>query len=262
MEAARTGGEVVSTSRSGGDILCDLSDSEQVKKLMTETRPTVVIHGAAMTDVDGCQNDPAAAMRANEQATRNIADTLADDAHLIYLSTDQVYPDITGPHVEGTEAPVNAYGRSKLAGEAPVLDRKGGIVARTSFFGQSRTPGRASLSDFVTDNLAADKPINLFTDILFSPLHATTLANVLMEMLRKNLAGVFNVTSRSGMSKADFGLRIAGHLGLQTDTATLATSAVIPGRASRASDLRMDPSKLEKALGRPMPTLAEEIAKL
>jgi len=119
-----------------------------------------------------------------------------------------------------------------------------------------------SLSDFIAENLAADKPINLFTDILFSPLHATTLANVLVEMVRKKMSGIFNVASRSGMSKADFGLRVAKHLGLQTGTATLSTSAVIPGRAPRPSDLRMDPIKLEQALGRPMPTLAEEIAKL
>jgi dTDP-4-dehydrorhamnose reductase len=262
IEAARTIGEVVSTSRSGGDVRCELSDIDQVKTLMTETQPSVVIHGAAMTDVDGCQNDPAAAILANDQATRNIANSLADDAQLVYLSTDQVYPDATGPHVEGSESPVNAYGASKLAGEAHVLEHKGGIVARTSFFGRSRTPGRMSLSDFVAENLAADRPINLFTDILFSPLHAATLASVLVEMVHKNLAGVFNIASRSGMSKADFGLGVAKHLGLQTSTATLATSAVIPGRAPRPSDLRMDPTKLEKALGRSMPTLAEEIAKL
>ena len=262
VEAASASDDVVSTSRSGGDVRCDLSDKAQVEKLIAELQPNIVIHGAAMTDVDGCQNDPAAATRANEQATRNIADSLADDAQMIYLSTDQVYPDTSGPHVEGSEAPVNAYGQSKLAGEAPVLKRKGGIVARSSFFGRSRTPGRASLSDFVADNLAADKPISLFTDILFSPLHATTLANVLMEMVRKNLSGVFNVASRSGMSKGEFGLGIAEHLSLQTETATLSTSAVIPGRAPRPSDLRMDPGKLEQTLGSPMPTLTEEIAKL
>jgi dTDP-4-dehydrorhamnose reductase len=262
VEAAGTISDVVTTSRSGGDFLCDLSDYGQVKTLMTETQPSVVIHGAAMTDVDACQNDPAAATRANEQATRNIANCLADDAQLVYLSTDQVYPDAPGLHVEGSGAPVNAYGGSKLAGEAPVLEHKGGIIARTSFFGRSRTPGRKSLSDFVADNLAAEKPINLFTDILFSPLHATTLASVLVEMVRNKLSGVFNVASRSGMSKADFGLGLAQHLGLQSVTATLSTSAVIPGRAPRPSDLRMNPAKLETALGRPMPTLAEEIAKL
>jgi dTDP-4-dehydrorhamnose reductase len=262
IEAASTIGDVFTTSRSGGDVRCDLTDIAQVENLIAEAQPTIVIHGAAMTDVDGCQKDPAAAMRANKLATRNIADSLADDTQLIYLSTDQVYPDIPGPHVEGTEAPVNAYGQSKLAGEAPVLKRKGGIVARTSFFGRSRTPGRASLSDFVADNLAAGTPINLFTDILFSPLHATTLASVLMEMVGNHLTGVFNVASRSGMSKGDFGLGVAEHLGLQSDTTTLSTSAVIPGRAPRPSDLRMNPTKLEQTLGRSMPTLAEEIAKL
>jgi dTDP-4-dehydrorhamnose reductase len=262
IEAARSWGEVVSTSRSGGDVQCELSDLEQVKKLIGEVRPDVVIHGAAMTDVDGCERDPVTATVANEQATANIIDCLAPGAQLVYLSTDQVYPDTTGPHVEGEEAPVNAYGRSKLAGENSVLKWDGGIVARTSFFGPSRTPGRSSLSDFISDNLANGKPISLFTDILFSPLHARTLAKVLIEMVANNLSGVFNVASRSGMTKADFGLKVADHLGLQTKLATLSKAAAMPGRAPRISDLRLNPEKLERALGSAMPNLVDEIAQL
>ncbi len=230
--------------------------------MIGEVRPDVVIHGAAMTDVDGCERDPAKATLVNEKATANIVSCLAAGAQLVYLSTDQVYPDKTGPHVEGEEAPVNSYGRSKLAGENSVLKRDRGIVARTSFFGPSRTLGRSSLSDFVSDNLANGKPISLFTDILFSPLHAHTLAKVLIEIVANNLSGVFNVASRSGMTKADFGLTIADHLGLQTKSATLSTAAAMPGRAPRTSDLRLDPGKLERALGRAMPNLVDEIAQL
>jgi dTDP-4-dehydrorhamnose reductase len=262
IDAARLMGEVASTSRSGGDFRCDLTNLDQVEKLMREVKPTVVIHGAAMTDVDGCERAPEAAMLANDQATRNIAARVKDRARMVYVSTDQVYPDSPGPHKEGDEAPVNAYGRSKLAPENAVTQTPGGIVARTSFFCASRTSGRRSLSDFVSDNLSIGETITLFTDIRFSPLHAQTLAQLLIEMLQKPVAGVFNVASRAGTTKANFGLEIARHLGLQTGTATLSTSAAVPGRAPRISDLRMDPGKLEQALGHPMPELSAEIAKL
>ena len=262
IEAARSKGDVVSTSRSGGDVRCDLTDLNQVASLMEEVQPDCVIHCAAMADVDACERDPAAATLANEQATANIVRCVEDGTRIVYLSTDQVYPDTQGPHMEGTEAPVNVYGRSKLAGEKFVEGWEAGLVARTSFFGRSMTPGRRSLSDFMLNELGAGNPVRLFTDILFSPLHAQTLAAMLTEMIGLGLSGVFNIASRSGMSKADFGLEIARNEGLQTQTAKLSASAAIPGRAHRISDLRLDPGKLERSLGRPMPELSDEIAKL
>jgi dTDP-4-dehydrorhamnose reductase len=76
------------------------------------------------------------------------------------------------------------------------------------------------------------------------------------------MTGVFNTGCRKGASKADFALSIARHKGLQTETAKVGSSAVMPDRAPRPKDMRMDVSRIENALGRPMPTLEEEVKKL
>jgi dTDP-4-dehydrorhamnose reductase len=261
-EAGRNFGSIALTCRREGDNLTDLAHGGEVIELVKSTRPDVVIHCAAMTDVDGCESDPVAADRGNRLTSENLAAALHSDCQLIYISTDQVYPDISGPHLEGTEDPINCYGASKLTGEQAALRHPGGTALRCNFFGPSQTPGRKSLSDFVVESLTARREITFFTDILFSPLHARTLAALVFEIIERRLPGTYNLASRDGVSKADFALGIAAHLGLQTETATIGTSANQPGRAVRPSDLRMDPGRLEAALGRRMPTLQQEIEKL
>jgi dTDP-4-dehydrorhamnose reductase len=261
-QAGQDHGPVELTSRRGGAHPCDLTNIDEVRDLVKTARPGIVIHCAAMTDVDGCERDPDAADLGNRLTSKNLANVLPHDCRLVYISTDQVYPNVSGPHVEGTENPINAYGRSKLAGERAVMTRLNSLALRTSFFGASQTPDRNSLSDFVIENLKAQKDITIFDDVLFSPLHATTLASMVFEIIEHGLTGVYNLASRDGLSKAAFALKIAAHLGLQTDTATVGKSSIQPGRAKRTTDLRMHPGRLEKDLARNMPTLQEEIEKL
>lgn len=255
-------GPVTATSRSGTARPCDLTDADAAKSLIRTVDPAVVVHTAALTDVDGCEEDPVRAEALNATAVAHLADTLASSAQLVYISTDQVYPDTAGTHREGGEAPVNVYGRSKLAGERAALKHPAALVLRTNFFGPSKTPGRQSLSDFVERNLREGNRITLFDDVLFSPLHIETLGLLIPEMISGRMTGVFNAGSREGMSKADFAFHIAGHLRLSTNTARRGQSSEMPGRAPRPRDLRMNVSHIETALGRAMPTLSQEVEKL
>jgi dTDP-4-dehydrorhamnose reductase len=263
LEEARRHDRVVASTLRSGSHPCDLTDRAAVKTLADDVAPTHVIHTAAYTDVDGCERDPQKADALNRLAVANLAAALPPSARLVQVSTDQVYPDTAGLHREGHEGPVNTYGRSKLAGEKAALEREGSVVLRVNFFGPSRTEGRRSLSDFVVDNLRAKKPITLFEDVLFSPLHVATLAALLVEIAKSSVAtGVYNLGCREGSSKADFGLAVARHSGLSTDTVTIGSSSAVAMRAPRPRDLRMEVSRIETALGRPMPSLAHEIARL
>ncbi len=262
IEACSRHGAVTSTARSGGDRCCNLTDSRAVRALLSDVVPDVVVHAAGLTDVDRCEREPDAAMAANRDTGRNIAAALPHSARLVFVSTDQVYPDMPGPHAEQAVAPVNVYGQSKLAGEQAVLQHPGALVLRTNFFGPSRREGRASLSDFVIRSMAARRDATFFSDILFSPLHMETLAELVVEAAERGMSGVFNAGSRNGASKADFALAVARHKRLQTETSRVGSSTVMPDRARRPKDMRMAVGRLEQALGRPMPTLDQEVAKL
>ena len=260
-DAAARFGPVTATARRGPSP-CDLIVASDVEELVGKTNPEVVIHAAAMTDVDACESNPRAALRSNQQATANLISAIGSNVSFVYISTDQVYPDLAGPHGEGSEAPVNSYGRSKLAGEQEALAHPGALVLRTNLFGPSRSEGRQSLSDFVVDNLANDRAINLFRDALFSPLHMVTLSELVVELVERKIFGTYNLGSQQGLSKADFGIEIARHLGLSTETVSVVNSLGIGGRAPRPLDLRIDVGLIEEKIGRSLPTLREEILKL
>jgi dTDP-4-dehydrorhamnose reductase len=261
-DAASNFGSVVTVGHDKGERRVDLTDLAACRSLVAVTAPDIVLHAAAKTDVDQCERDPEQADRVNRGAAANLAASLPPNIKLVYLSTDQVYPDLPGPHRENDEAPVNIYGRSKLEGEHAVLTHPRALVVRTNLFGPSRTFGRRSLSDFIVDQLSANLPTTLFEDVQFSPLHMGTLADLIMELVRHDVSGVFNLGSRGGMSKSKFGLRIANQLDLPTKSVMIGHSTSVPGRAKRPADLRLDVSRVESALNREMPTLEEEIARL
>lgn len=259
VDAARQLGEVVTAARHGADVELDITDGAAVARTVQRLGPALVLHLAALTDVDACEADPPRADAVNHLAVAHLAQALPAAARLVLVSTDQVYPDVPGPHGEERTGPVNAYGRSKLLGEQAALRRPGTLVVRTNFFGPSRTPGRESLSDWVIARLRAAEPLPLFVDSTFNPLHMATLSDLLVELVERELTGVVNAGSRDGATKHDFGLAVARHLGVLTTHAVPTVSATLPGRAPRPSDLRTDVSRLETVLGRPLPSIADEI---
>ena len=262
IEACSAGGDVISTARSSGDRRCDLTDKAAVRALLAETLPDVVVHAAGLTDVDRCEREPDEARAVNRDTAAHLVAGLPASARIVFVSTDQVYPDTWGPHAEQPVAPVNVYGRSKLEGEQAVQRHPGALILRTNFFGASRRTSRASLSDFVIRSLTSRQHPTFFSDLLFSPLHMTTLSELIVEMAERGIAGVFNAGCRDGASKGDFALAVARHKGLQTETAHIGSSAVMPSRAPRPKDMRMDVRRIERALNRAMPTLEQEVLKL
>ena len=260
--AASRLGQVVAVSRGNESMGCDLTRPHVVQRMLRDVAPAIVIHAAGWTDVDGCEANPVLAHLTNCSSISNIVASLTPSVRLVFISTDQVYPNDRGPHVEGTEAPVNVYGKTKLAGELAALSHPRTLVLRVNFFGPSGAADRPSISDFVTDKLSNREPVTFFEDVKFSPLHMTTLADLVLDAIDEELTGVFNVGSRDGMSKRDFAFAVARHLNLPTDTAQTGRSTDYPARARRPLDLRMDVTKFETHLGKAMPTLREEIRKL
>jgi dTDP-4-dehydrorhamnose reductase len=255
-------GEIYGLGRNSGIINCDLTDPTATQEAVSKLSPDITIHAAALTSVDRCETKPDEAKNQNVQATRNLVQALPSGSRLIYISTDQVYPDTIGPHKEGSEQPVNEYGRSKLAGETEALLHDNAIALRTNMFGPSITDGRRSLSDFFVGNLTEGVPTTFFRDILFTPLHMDTLAEIIWKLAFMDCTGVFNLGSREGLTKAEFGLSVAVQMKIHLKGVSIDSSTSLLGRAKRASDLRMDVSRIENLLKQKMPTVLEEIGKL
>jgi dTDP-4-dehydrorhamnose reductase len=114
----------------------DVTDTEAVREAARGA--DLIVHTAAMTDVDGCERDPERAQAVNGGGAANVA---AAGVRVIHLSTDYVFSgDAPGEYREDDPTgPLGAYGRSKLAGERAVLARPGNLVVRTAWvYGEGR----------------------------------------------------------------------------------------------------------------------------
>ena len=192
----------------------DIRDAAATRRAVEATRPDVVVHCAALTDTSLCENDPDLAHRVNGLGTRNVAQACRDaGAALGYVSTNEVFDGLKGePYVESDEPnPINAYGRSKLAGEGHVqalLDRY--YIVRTAWLygGGER--------DFPAKILAAAErhELSVVTDEVATPTWARELAGAIAALVRHDVYGVFHFTNASECSRYDWAreiLRLAGH---------------------------------------------------
>ena len=254
--------------QAAADVHADLTRRDDTLALLERVRPDVIVHLAALTDVDACEADPQRAYLLNLQSVVHLAEWIANarpGSHLVQISTDQVY-DGLGPHAECGVCIRNTYASSKIAAEL-AASGVGATVLRTNFFGRSRRAGRVSFSDWLFAALQGGQAIQVFDDVLFSPLAIDTLALAIGRVVARRPAGVFNLGSRSGgvggISKADFAFAFAAAAGLPTLSMTRSLSTTMTTlKAYRPKDMRMDSSRFERTLDLRLPELTDEIQRM
>jgi dTDP-4-dehydrorhamnose reductase len=237
-------------------VTLDLRDAAAVSSALAELQPRVLVHTVALTDVDACERDPGAAFAIAAGTTDNIATWFArsaPDALLVYISSDQVYGG-EGPHREERTQPLNTYGQSKRAGELAAAQAPRYLVLRTNFFGHSEM--RPSYTDWIAATIRSGEELKVDPTSQFSALHLTDLTGLIADAVERKLEGTFNLGARDSMRKLDFARSVASLAapGGESNVGVLEAAA---DRAPRPLDLRLDVSRIEAALGRPMPTMSD-----
>ena len=242
----------------------DIGDQQATFNLLNQIRPKVIVNLIGLTDVDRCEAEPLQAYRLNVRTVENIVSWIrqeTESCHLIHISTDHIY-DGTSPHTEDQVALTNYYAFSKYAGEL-VARRVPSTIFRTNFFGRSHCVKRTSLTDWLFRALTQQESIQVFDNVLFSPLSISTLSEMLELSIRIRPVGVFNLGSHGGMSKADFAFAFAEESDLSTKVMQrVSTDQIKLIKTYRPKDMRMDCSYFENVLGLKLPSLRNEIKKV
>lgn len=246
------------------DISVDLTNCEQTVRALDDSKPDVIINLVALTNVDRCETHPQEAYLLNVKTVENLCKwlkTAGQACHLIQISTDQVY-DGFGPHVEGEPTICNFYAMSKLAGEF-VARTVPSTILRTNFVGRSQCEARTSLTDWLYGVLADQTLVNVFEDVVFSPLAISTLCEYIERCTVDKPLGTFNLGSRDGMSKADFAFAFAAALGFETtNLKRVNANSVSSLVARRPKDMRINCSLFESCMGIRLPSLFDEISRM
>lgn len=228
----------------GMPVQMDLTSSESIKSIINKIHPDCVIHLGAMTNVDLCETQKDLAMKINAEATETIVKQSAlQGSFLVYVSTDYVFDGEHGMKKEtDTPNPINFYGKSKLEGEKAVMDMASGwCIARTSTpFGVHKT--RKSFPIFIAENLHAKKEITAVTDQYTSSTHVSNLSKMLIELAKRQIAGIIHVAGATRISRFDMANLIAEKLSLDKSLIKPVTVDEMNWVAKRPKDSSLDVS--------------------
>src|SRR5215207_9726772 len=237
-------------------------NSNAFESALDATQPDWVINCAALANLEECEKHPDQAKILNTNLPAQLATACAKrNLKFIHLSTDAVFDGThTGEYSEeDIPNPQGVYSQTKLAGEHAVLDANpNAIIARVNFFGWS-LGGRRSLGEFFVNNLSEGRNVNGFTDVIFCPMWVNHLSQTLLEMLEKDLHGLYHVVGAQAMSKYQFGLEIARKFGLK---GSLISPKSVEGSgltAKRSHNLWLSIHKLSTDLGGEIPNFSTDL---
>jgi dTDP-4-dehydrorhamnose reductase len=252
------GAEVVRQARVAG-IGCsafshhelDITDANAVSSAISDASPDIVINAAAYTAVDKAEENEAQAMLVNKTGARNVAAAASEHgAGVIHISTDYVFDGETNEAYRPGDAtnPINAYGRTKLAGEievASACDRH--VILRTSWVYSHEG------HNFVRTMLRlaeTGKEIRVVDDQQGAPTSAIDLAAALLKaaqaMRDRSVAGTFHFTNAGVTTWYNFANAIFEMRGLTDVVVRPISTAEFPTPAKRPPWSVLDCSTFEK----------------
>jgi dTDP-4-dehydrorhamnose reductase len=275
--SGQVGSELLTTLAPLGTVIgvdvseMDLANPDSIRSVIRNQKPGVIVNAAAYTAVDKAESEPDLAMKVNGVAPG----VLAEEAKrlgsiLVHYSTDYVFDGEPGRAYTEADAPnpVNAYGRSKLAGER-AIEAVGGqyLILRSSWVYSARG------SNFVLTvlRLAREKPELAMVDDQFgSPTWARALAQATAELLRKQEiigrhGGIYHLAAGGHASRFELANAIIGIMqelsGLTGGWAKVSpiTTREFPLPARRPPHPVMSMEKIQRVFGVRMPHWREQL---
>ena len=238
---------------------CDLRNRKQTLQCLDNLRPDIIIHSAAITDVEQCEADRKLAEQLHVTTTSDLANWAQHHgSYFVYIGTDSVFDGIRGQYrEEDTPGPINYYARTKLAGEEVVRDRLlQGLIVRTNFYGWN-CQDKLSLGEWILRGLIRRERLTMFTDVKFSPLLVNDLAQIILELIENQASGTFHIAARDHCSKYLFALWLGKIFGLKTDTLIPISVDEFHFKARRPKNTSLAVEKVSQFLGRSMPSVEE-----
>ncbi len=184
----------------------DISDFAATRAFIAQHQPSVVIHVAAWTDVDGCARDPQRAIRINGFGAQNVAIAAAAiGAAIVYISSNEVFDGTQRrPYYEYDRCqPINPYGYSKWVGEQAVaqVNPRHYIVRTAWLFAH----GGRNFIQAILGAAQANKPLKIVIDEIANPTYTDDLATALVALIATGRYGTYHLVNEGAVSRYEFG---------------------------------------------------------
>jgi len=213
----------------------DIADETSCLRIISEAAPDVVVNAAAYTNVNGCEDDWERCFAVNAIGVKNIARACRKGSlKLIHFSSDYVFDGSKGAaYVEDDPCrPLNAYGRSKLAGERFLMETADNfILVRTAWLYGLR--GKNFVAT-ILEKARTEKTLSVVDDQVGCPTYSRDLAQAVHLLIEGNHRGIFHITNRGHCSWYQFALKILQYAGM-------GEVAVMPVRSDQTVQVALRP---------------------
>jgi len=183
--------------------------SENYEELTEWSKPDIIIHCAAITNVDYCEENPEETIIINGESVRKLIDS-APNAKLIFISTDAVFPYQT--HLATENLPTrseNIYGKSKEYGESFIKKSlKNSCIVRTTIVGKNINTYKQGFVEWIINSIKKGNHITLFNDVFFTPISIWHLADELEWIMNNDVPKILHVSGAEITTKYEFGYRL------------------------------------------------------
>ena len=230
----------------------DLLDAPALADLLQKVRPDVIIHSAAIANIDFCESNKDAATAINVDSTADITEIAGRiGARLIFCSTDTVFDGKKGNYTEtDTPTPVNFYGETKVRAEQIVhAGSKHHLVARLSLVMGWPVigDGNTFLPDLV-GRLQRGDAANFAYNEVRSPIDVLTLGEALVELAHTPVDGIIHLSGSTAINRFDMAKKAARLAGYPEEAISSVNSNSFAGRAPRPDDASMNNEKARTLL--------------
>jgi len=241
----------------------DLTKRDDADKIK-DIRPDIVVHCAAMTNVDYCEGHADEARSHNVDASVYVAEAAkACGAYLVHISTDSVFDGEKGGYSEIDEPrPINTYGKTKLEAERQVAALcPGSCIVRTNFYGWARGE-KLSLAEWMINKLKNGEELQGLEDIYFSPILVNDLVGILLDLQLNGYKGIINIAGSETCSKLEFARRIARIFGFDSGLIKPVSIKNIGLKAPRGKDTSLNVSKAAGFIKKRLPGIDEGLKEM
>jgi len=227
----------------------DICDATQVHTIIGNARPNVLVHAAAMTQVDECELNPAVCERVNVTGTAHVLTAAeATGTQVIYVSTDFVFDGEKGNYAEDDDLnPVNYYGFTKMQAEAMVQtsDVPWSIVRTCLVYGNVLQGTRQNIITWVRDNLVQGKPVKVVCDQWRTPTYVEDLARGIGLIAAKQAQGIYHLSGKDLLTPYDMAMETAAYLNLDSTLITRVDASTFtqPGRRPPKTGFKIDKAR-------------------
>ena len=242
----------------------NLDSSDEIVDELRVLKPDLVIHAAGLTSVEMCEKRPDLAEYINIDLANNLAKACANlELPFVHISTDHLFAgDTTYIDENYPIRTLNVYAQTKALAEHVVLKEcPKALVIRTNFYGWG-TSYRQSFSDFIISTLRAEKKLELFDDVFYTPILVEALAKATHHLIDLKASGIFNIVGGQRLSKFDFGIKLAKVFGLNEALINATQISTKPLLTKRPLDMSLSNIKAVGFLGADFGAIDDHLSRL